>query len=114
MDINQKTTNPGELDTQVTIQTRTNTTQTGGYKKPAWANLATVWAKWRNVHGTEAWQAASIGAEGAATVLIRYRTGIDETCAVLKGSERFEIISLDNVQERGEYLEMKVRRMRPG
>jgi hypothetical protein len=30
-------------------------------------------------------------------------------CSILKGSDRWEIVSLDNIQERGEYLELKVK-----
>lgn len=114
MIIGNQTTNPGELRTSITLQNRTLTANTGGFASPAWADIATVWAKWVNLHGSEAWQAQSIQAIGSATVLIRYRSGIDETCAVLKGDVRYEILSIDNVRERGEYLELKVRRMAPG
>ena len=114
MNLGNKTTNPGDLNVSVAIQARTVTTQTGNFQKPAWSTLATVWAKWRNVHGSEAWMNSTIEAEGAATVTIRYRTGIDTTCAVLKGSERFEILSLDNIQERSEYIELRVRRLAEG
>ena len=47
-------------------------------------------------------------------MLIRYRTGVDPTCAILKGSDRYEIISVDNIQERSEYLELRVKKMRGG
>lgn len=114
MNIGGKTTNPGDLDIQVTLQSRTVTVQTGNFQKPSWANIATVWAKWRNVHGSEAWMSSTIEAEGAATVTIRYRTGIDTTCAVLKGSTRYEILSIDNIEERSEYLELRVRRLAEG
>ena len=114
MNINQKTTNPGDLDVSVAIQTRAVTTQTGGFQKPAWTTLATVWAKWRNVHGAEAWMDSTIMAEGAATVTIRYRAGVDETCALLKGANRYEILSMDDIEERGEYIELRVRRLQEG
>ncbi len=114
MIIGGKVTNPGDLRTQVAIQTRTVTTGTGGFPVPSWTTLATVWAKWVNVHGSEAWVVQSVQAEGAATVTIRYQTGIDTTCAVLLGAERFEIVSIDNIQQRGEYLELKVKRMKAG
>lgn len=114
MNINNQTTNPGDLNVSVTLQNRVTTPDAGGFQIQSWTNIATVWAKWRNVHGSEAWQAAAIAAEGAATVTIRYRSDVNETCAVLKGSERYEIISLDNIQERSEYIELKVRRVRDG
>ena len=33
----------------------------------------------------------------------------DETCAVLLGSVRYEIVSIDDVRQRHEYLELKVK-----
>jgi SPP1 family predicted phage head-tail adaptor len=114
MKIGEKVTNPGELRTQVTLQSRTVSTETGGFLTPAGSTIAVVWARWVNTHGSEAWTAASMGAEQAATVTIRYRSGIDRTCAVLKGSDRYEIVSIDNIGERSEYLELKVKRWQSG
>jgi hypothetical protein len=77
-------------------------------------------AKWINVHGSEAWAAAAAqGGPGpeavqAATVTIRGRSDVDVTCAVLKGSTRYEIVSIDDIQERHELIEIKVQRMRAG
>jgi len=114
MKIGANTTNPGELRTSISLQRRSNTTDAGGFPVETWSTIATVWAKWVNVHGQEAWIAQTAQAGQAATVTIRYRSDIDPTCAVLKGSDRWEIISMDNVQERGEYLELKVIRKREG
>jgi hypothetical protein len=33
---------------------------------------------------------------------------------VLKGTNRYEIVSIDDIQERHEYLELKVKKMRSG
>jgi SPP1 family predicted phage head-tail adaptor len=114
MQLNGKVINPGEMRTRISLQQRSVSTETGGFQTPTWTTLATVWARWVNAHGAEALSAASMGAEQAATVLIRWRSGLDTTCAVLKGSERYEIVSLDNIQERGEFIELKVKRMRSG
>jgi len=114
MNLNGKVTNPGELRTQITLQTRTSTEDAGGFPVPGWSTLATVWAKWQNVHGSEVWAAQSVQADAPATVLIRYLTGLDTTCAVLKGSDRFEIVSIDDILEQHEYLELKVQMARSG
>ena len=114
MRIGSQVTNPGELRTSIKLQKRTVSTETGGFLAPAWSDLATVWAKWTNVHGSEAWAAMSVEAEAPATVLIRYRSGIDTTCAVLLGTERYEIVSIDNIAQRSEYLELKVRKIKAG
>lgn len=114
MNITGTPTNPGELRTPITLQTRAISTQAGGAQVPTWSNLATVWAKWQNVHGSEAFTIQAIQAEQPATVWIRYRAGLDTTCAVLYGGARFEIISIDDVRERHEYQELHVRRMKGG
>ena len=114
MNLNGRTINPGELNIRVTIKSRTISTKTGGFEAPEWTTLATVWARWTNVHGTEVWAAQMAQASEPATVLIRYRAGIDNTCAMLKGADLYEIVSIDNIQERDEYLELKVQRFKPG
>lgn len=114
MNLNGKTINPGDLRTSVTLQSRTVTVGDGGFPVPSWSTITTVWARWTNVHGSEMWAAQAVEAENAATVLIRYQAGLDRTCAVLKGSERFEIVSIDDIQERHEYMELKVKRMEAG
>lgn len=114
MNLNGRTSNPGDLRNRITLQSRTITSEDGGFQHPAWTTIADVWAKWSNVHGSEAWTAASLQAEQAATVVIRYRSDVNVRCAVLKGSTRYEIVSIDDIQERHEYLELKVKRMTAG
>lgn len=114
MILNGKAINPGELRTAVSVQQRTVTADAGGHQVETWTTLATVWARWRNVHGSEAWVANAAQAEQPATVLMRYLAGVEPTCALLKGSERYAIVSIDDIQDRHEYLELKVTRMRPG
>ena len=114
MDLNGKVTNPGEMHTRISLQERVTAAGDGGFIQQSWSTIASVWARWTNVHGSEVWAAQSVQAQQPATVLIRYRAGLDTTCAVLMGSERFEIVSIDDIQERHEYLELKVQRMRSG
>lgn len=115
MIIGSKATNPGELRIPARFYSREISTQAGGFQKPDVTELIDeAWVKWTNVHGSEAWIANSVQAEAGATVLRRYREGIDATCVIEKGGEYFEIVSLDNIGERGEYLELKVKLWRPG
>jgi len=114
MNLNGKPTNPGDLRVPVTLQRRSVSSDPGGFQTPGWSKIADVWARWENVHGMEAWAANTTQAEQAATVTIRYRPDVDPTCAVLKGGRRFEIVSIDDIQERHEYLELKVKATRSG
>lgn len=122
--INGKPINPGELRTKIVLASKNLAQDQGGFQVPGQTLIAEVYARWINVHGQETWAASARGAQEAATVLIRYRPGIDETCVVLKGAsvsgstitggKVFEIISMDNIQERNEYIELKVQRMVAG
>jgi len=106
--------NPGELRTSIVLERRDVSTETGGFKKPNWSAITTVKAKWINAHGNESRQAAIQDVASPATVLIRYQAGLDTTCAVSKDGVRYEIVSVDDIQERHEYMELIVRRMKAG
>jgi SPP1 family predicted phage head-tail adaptor len=114
MILNGKVSNPGELRTSIILKSRTASGDAGGFQTPTWTTVATVLAKWSNAHGSEVWTADMAGAKQAATVMIRYRSGLDTTCAVEKGGVLYEIVSIDDIQERHEYMELKVQRMGSG
>lgn len=110
MRIGDRITNPGELRTLITLQSVTLTKGPGGVQVPSYANLnpATVYAKWSNAHGREVLDAQALKTEAPATVWIRYRADVNTRISILKGAERYQVLSVDNVQERGEYMELKV------
>lgn len=114
MILNGKVLNPGELRTAITLKKRTVTSDVGGFPVQSWSKIADVLAKWTNAHGSEVWTADMAGAKLPATVLIRYRSDIDTTCAIEKGTELYEIVSIDDIQERHEYQEIKVQRLESG
>jgi SPP1 family predicted phage head-tail adaptor len=114
MKLGTKVTNPGEIRTKVTLKSRGVTSGTGGFQTPTLTTIAVVWAKWVTVHGSEAWAANAVNAVRAATVLIRYRDDIDETCVVVLAGENYEITSMDDIQQRHEYIEMKVQLVKSG
>lgn len=114
MRINDKPTNPGELNVKISLYQRTVVTDAGGFQVPGTLKIADVWARWINAHGSEVWTASMAGAIQPATVLIRWRTDVDETCLVEKNGVQFEIVSMDNIRERSEYLELKLKRLVKG
>ena len=114
MRIGTKITNPGELNIQVTLKRRSSTVDPGGFQKEALTTLAVVWAKWIGVHGSEAWAANSVNALRAATVTIRYRADVDETCLVTLDGLDYEIVSMDDIQQHHEYIELKLQLIRSG
>lgn len=109
MNLNGKTTNPGEMRTSIILESVTINKDAGGAQKPAYATVATVWARWINAHGPESVTDNALQGLKQATVLIRYRTDITAAWAITKGGERYKIITPpDDVRDRHEYLEMQV------
>jgi SPP1 family predicted phage head-tail adaptor len=114
MIIGTKVTNPGEMRIRISLEPRSITQGEGGFQTPGQGTAVQVWAKWTNVHGSEAWAAQAQQALRPATVLIRYLEALEPTWTVLKGTERYEIVSIDNIGERGEYMELKVQLVKEG
>jgi len=107
----------GDLRTPIRIQHEV-TTGTGSFAAKTWYDLDdtahagtaySIPAQWVNVHGSEAWIADSVQAQLGATVTIRYRPGVTPACRVLLGSTVYQIVSLDNIRQRNEWLEIKVK-----
>ena len=114
MKIGSKITNPGEMRTQIVLKSRSVVEDAGGFMVPAGSTIATVWSRWQNAHGREIMEAQIAQVDAPATVLIRYRSGVDSTYTVTKGSDTYEVLSVDNIEERSEYMELRVRNMRAG
>lgn len=111
-----KSANAGELRTPVYFIRHVKTTDAEGDHSETDVNVfgkdVAVYCKWVNAHGTEAFEALNLQLREPATITCRYSSQIDRTLDVLKGTDPdpYEIISIDNVQERGEWLEIKVQR----
>jgi len=114
MIIGTKVTNPGEMRMLISLEPRSISQDAGGFQTPGQGTAVQVWAKWINVHGSEVWAAQAQQALRPATVLMRYLEALDTTWTVLKGTERYEIVSIDDIGERHEYQELKVQLVSSG
>ena len=115
MKIGSKVTNPGDLRTKIELVSVVQSQDAGGFYQQAETVSKTVWAQWTNIFGMEAVRAAAAGVEISATVRIRYLAGVNNSWQVRKGGETFEIITdVDDIGERHEFMEFKVRRMAGG
>lgn len=104
-----------ELRTRITFQQPTVAMDAGGAQVPSWANISsvpTVWARWINAHGEEAVMSEALQSSQRATVTIRYRSDLLTTWRVVKGSEYWQIISIDQVQGRNRWTELVVERVK--
>lgn len=108
-----KISNPGELRTQVALESPVLVEDAGGAQKKTYSSQGNVWAKWVNAHGEESIQNGVLQGIQRATVMIRYRSDVTAGWAVSKGGARYEIIAPpDDIREKHEYLELQVQLMK--
>ena len=114
-----KSANPGELNTPVFFKSVERVKDKESYPVEKEINVfgesVSVQVKWVNAHGSEAFTALQLSLREPATITCRYSPKITETCLVYRGDEErpFEIVSIDNVEQRNEWLEIKVKRRVP-
>ena len=104
-----------DLKTRITFQSPTVAKDAGGAQVSSWANVGTtptVWAQWINDHGQEAVLAEATVSAQRATVRIRHRSDIVEKWRVLKDGEAWQILSIDPVQDRNRWVELRVERVK--
>lgn len=106
----------GQLRTPVYVMRVTRTTDAEGYPVEEETNVfgegKVLLVRWVNAHGTDVYRAMTLTLEEPATITCRYYPGITQDCLIYKGPEErpYEIISIDNFEERGAWMEIKVQR----
>jgi len=70
------------------------------------------YCKWVNAHGTEVYEARQAGVTEPATLTLRYTPKITTTCLIYREQdpEPYEVISLNDVENRHVWLEVRVQR----
>lgn len=111
-----KYANAGELRTPVIVERCIETQDADGYPARAWENVfgqGEYRVKWVNAHGTEVYESMSLDLREPATLTGRYSPLITPQCRIVKAGdpEPYEIISIDDVENRHQWLEIKVQRM---
>lgn len=69
--------------------------------------IADLWAKVSNLHGTEYFAAASIQLEKMLVFTTRYKEWLDETMCILFQGKNYDIKFVDNIKYRNKYLEIR-------
>lgn len=118
--------NAGDCRTQIMIQSLTTGMDADGFPTEAWTPLwgdgVFIPCKWVNVHGKEVYEAQRLDLREAATLTIRYTPRVNARCRIWRRAEleglpeypdrlAYEIISVDDIQDRHELLEIKVQRV---
>jgi len=104
--------NPGELRTLVRFAGKTRTQDEDGFYQDTETTVLTVRVKWVNAHGNEAFSDQLVSLSESATLTMRYSPLVGADQLVYKGSDPkpFEIISIDDVEERHAWMEVHVKR----
>lgn len=112
-----KSANPGELRTSVFFMKTTRTIDSEGYPVETPVNVfgdgVPCKCKWVNAHGYEALQGMQLQLKEPATITTRYSDKLlNPKLLVYKGTDThpYEIISIDDVEDRHRWLEIKVQR----
>ena len=120
-----KSANAGELRTPIIVEKYTETQNSNAYPVKAWVNVFGTGkqyrVKWVNVHGAEVYEAMRMDLNEPATLTARYSPLITPQCRILHAADAsktaaekdklwFEIISIDDVENRHQWLEIKVKR----
>lgn len=109
---------PGEMTALIRIQ-YPKKVGTGSFAKTIWIDIGNtldtqpakwIYAKWENVHGSEAWTANSVQATAAATVSVWYNSSINPQCRVVDDAGLiYNIVSCDDVRKQHFQIELKVK-----
>lgn len=112
-----KSANPGELRTKVFFIKNSRAKDREGYFTDVEINVfgagIPCMCKWVNAHGNEIFQTMQLEIREPATITTRYSPKLcDPKLTVYKADDPmpYEIISIDNVEERNKWLEIKVQR----
>ncbi len=111
-----KSANAGELRTPVFFMRTDSAEDDEAYSVQQEVNVygpgKSVRVKWVNAHGSDSFIALQMKLREPATITCRYSSKITPDLFVYRGSDPkpYEIISIDNVEERNQWLEIKVQR----
>lgn len=95
------------LDKRVTIETSTAAVDAVGEPVQTWALFAVVWAALRPMTGNERIQAQQVESSADSVITIRYLAGVVSTMRIKYGSRTFQILWVQNVNERNMWLELR-------
>ncbi len=91
---------------QITFQSESLTTDSGGGYSLSWSNGSTVWAEILPSSGSERFFAGQMVAAKTFRITTRYISGITSKMRILYGSRVLNIRSISNLEEKNEWLEI--------
>ncbi len=90
----------GELDRKIVIESATETRDDYGAVVQTWATFATVWARKRDIRGSEQFTAQQVNARIAATFTVRWLDGVTEKMRISYDGQTWDIRSINEIGRR--------------
>ncbi len=102
----------GERRTLIRVVAPVGGVNENGFPNEGTAEVLTKWCKWVNAHGSEVYDARQAGVIEPATLTMRYTDKITPSCEIYRGKapEPYEVVSVNDVEDRHIWLEVKVQR----
>lgn len=97
----------GDLNRKVRFDTPASSGN--GLTSTSWTTSFTDWAAVRDVSGREFFTAAAQHMENVTTFTIRARTGITTAMRIVFQSKPYEILQINSMAYRGDFLQIKAR-----
>ena len=97
----------GRLRYQVSLQTATNTRDSGGGLSQSFDSADLIFADIRPQSGDETFRQGKVQEKLTHNIIIRYRTGVTTAQRILYDSRIFNIRSVINIDERNRFLMLK-------
>lgn len=72
----------------------------GGFTK-SWTSGATVWAEVNPISAVQQLEYRSVGVDATHEIVVRNKLSITEDYRIMFGTREFEILTIENIQERG-------------
>jgi len=90
-----------ECKKRVIVQTKTSTLDGIGGVTDTWSDARTVWAAISPIKATQVYQYRSVNVDASHIIKIRGAITIAESDRIKYGSRYFEVLCVEDIQERG-------------
>ena len=107
-----KSSTPGRMNVKIRLLNPADTISAEGVQTRTYEDGGAGWCQWVNAHGAESLQAHQFGLREPATLTLRFHPALRADSVIVRMSDgaQFDVISVDNVEERGFWQEVKVQR----
>lgn len=96
----------GQLDTFITLQAKSVARDAVGEAVPEWYDVATVWAKVKDLSGRELIAARAVQSESARRITLRWRTGVTSDMRIIHQGRALAITAPPRMIGRRQWLEL--------